>query len=132
MHAGSPTIAAPKTALCARRDLLLEILALRHQLTVRRRSDRRFRLTDLLFWLCLRRWWPRWRHALVLVQPATVARWHRERLRWMLEPPTAAATGQTVHRRPASSPHSAYGHGEPSLGCSTNPRRVAETRTSRL
>jgi hypothetical protein len=31
--------------------------------------------------VCLRRWWPRWREALVLVQPATVARWHREGFR---------------------------------------------------
>jgi hypothetical protein len=29
----------------------------------------------------LRRWWPRWREALVLVQPATVDRWHREGFR---------------------------------------------------
>jgi hypothetical protein len=29
----------------------------------------------------LRRWWLRWREALVLVQPATVARWHREGFR---------------------------------------------------
>jgi hypothetical protein len=31
--------------------------------------------------VCLRRWWPRWREALVLVQPATVGRWHREGFR---------------------------------------------------
>jgi hypothetical protein len=30
-------------------------------------------------WLILRRLWPCWRDALVLVQPATVNRWHRER-----------------------------------------------------
>jgi len=29
----------------------------------------------------LRRWWPRWRAALVLVKPATVDRWHREGFR---------------------------------------------------
>ena len=35
-------------------------------------------------WLILRRVWPRWRDALVLVQPATVDRWHRDRFvrRW--------------------------------------------------
>ena len=68
-------------ALSTRRDLLLECLALRHQLGVLARADRRVRRSDRLFWLCLRRWWPRWREALVLVQPATVARWHRERVR---------------------------------------------------
>jgi hypothetical protein len=66
-------VAVLRSALCARRDLLLEILALRHQLGVLSRSDRRFRPSDRLFWMCLRRGWPRWREALVLVQPATVA-----------------------------------------------------------
>jgi homeodomain-containing protein len=75
------TVDALRAALLTRRDLLLECLALRHQLGVLARSDRRFRPSDRLFWLCLRRWWPRWREALVLVQPATVARWHRERVR---------------------------------------------------
>src|SRR5712691_651164 len=81
MRAAIPTIAALGTALSARRDLLLEILALRHQLAVLGRSDRRFRPADRLLWLCLRRWWPGWKEALVLIQPATVARWHREGLR---------------------------------------------------
>src|SRR5712691_11388673 len=75
------TVAGLRSALCARRDLLLEILALRHQLGVLGRFDRRFRPSDRLLWLCLRRVWPRWREALVLVQPATVARWRREGLR---------------------------------------------------
>jgi putative transposase len=60
-----------------RRDLLLEILALRHQLSVLARSNRRFRTSDCLLWLILRRVWPHWRDALLLVQPATVDRWHR-------------------------------------------------------
>jgi len=69
------------SALAARRDLILDYLALRHQLGVLARSDRRFRPADRLLWLCLRRWWPRWKDALRLVQPATVARWHREGFR---------------------------------------------------
>ena len=69
------------SALSTRRDLLLEILALRHQLGVLGRSDRRFRPSDRLLWVYLRRLWPRWREALVPVQPATVARWHREGFR---------------------------------------------------
>ena len=75
------TVAVLRSALSTRRDLLFEILALHHQLGVLGRSDRRFRLSDRLFWVCLRRWWPRWREALVLVQPATVARWQREGFR---------------------------------------------------
>jgi hypothetical protein len=39
---------------------------------------------DRLLWLVLRRLWPQWRDALVLVQPATVDRWYRDRFdrRW--------------------------------------------------
>jgi hypothetical protein len=53
-------------------------------LAVRARPNRRFRPSDRLLWLILRRVWPRWRDALVLVQPATVDRWHRARFvrRW--------------------------------------------------
>jgi hypothetical protein len=78
------TLAAIRFALATRRDLLLEILALRHQLAVRARPNRRFRPSDRLLWLILRRVWPRWRDALVLVQPATVDRWRRARFvrRW--------------------------------------------------
>ena len=64
-----------------RRDLLFETLALRHQLGVLTRSNRRFRPADRLFWLLLRWFWPRWREALVLIQPATVDRWRRAGVR---------------------------------------------------
>ena len=78
------TLAAIRFALSTRRDLLLEMLALRHQLAVLARSNRRFRPSDHLLWLILRRVWPQWRDALVLIQPATVDRWHRDRFvrRW--------------------------------------------------
>jgi len=77
-------LAAIRFALSTRRDLLLEMLGLRHQLGVRARSNRRFRPCDRLLWLILRRVSPRWRDALVLIQPATVDRWHRDRFvrRW--------------------------------------------------
>jgi hypothetical protein len=72
------TGAAVLSAQARRRDLLLETLALRHQLCVLARANPRFRPTDRLFWLFLRWFWPRWREALVLIHPATVDRWHRE------------------------------------------------------
>ena len=77
-------LAASRFAWSTRRDLLLEILALRHQLAVRARPNRRLHASDRLPWLTLRRVWPRWRDALVLVQPATVDRWKRARFvrRW--------------------------------------------------
>jgi hypothetical protein len=71
-------VAALRSALSTRANRFLEILALRHQLGVLARSDRRFRPSDRLLWLCLRRLWPSWMEAVVLVQPATVGRWHRE------------------------------------------------------
>ncbi len=75
--------AALLSALKSRRDLVLENLALRHQLAVLAASDRRprFRVADRLVWTCLRRLWGGWRGALFLVQPATVVRWHREGFR---------------------------------------------------
>jgi len=71
------TVAALRSALLTRLDLLFEILALRHQLGVLARSDQHFRPADRLLGLCLKRFWPRWTNALVLVQPATVDRWRR-------------------------------------------------------
>jgi hypothetical protein len=81
MRGGFRTGAAIRSSQATRTDLLLETLALRHQLAVLARSHRRFRPTDRLLWLWLRWLWPRWREALVLVQPATVDRWYREGVR---------------------------------------------------
>ena len=71
------------SALKGQRDLTLENVALRHQLMVLQRQSGRPRLRDRdrLFWICLRRRWPGWHRALVLVQPATVVNWHRNGFR---------------------------------------------------
>jgi len=63
----------------SRRDLLLENLALRQQLAVMKQRHPRpqFPTSDKLFWVILRRLWPKWKHALILVQPETVSRWRR-------------------------------------------------------
>ena len=72
-----------RSVLTTREDLLLENLALRHQLAVLIRSDRRvrFRVADRLLWISLRQLWAKWKEALVLVQPSTVLCWHREGFR---------------------------------------------------
>jgi len=59
--------------------LLAEITALRHQLAVLGRDERRpkLRRSDRVFWIWLMRHFECWRDALVIVQPATVVRWHR-------------------------------------------------------
>ena len=63
----------------ARRSLMLENLALRHQLAVLQRSSRqpRLRTSDRLFWVLLSRLWIGWTDAVSVVQPATVIRWQR-------------------------------------------------------
>ncbi len=65
----------------SRVSLHVEILALRHQLTVYERSIRRprVRLSDRIFWSWLARHSARWREVLVFVQPATVLAWQRTR-----------------------------------------------------
>jgi NACHT-associated inactive restriction endonuclease len=58
--------------------LVLENLALRQQLVVWKRKHPKPRLDplDKLFWLAARRFWPRWKEALIVVLPETVVRWH--------------------------------------------------------
>ena len=61
------------------RSLVLENLALRHQLAVLQRTVPRPRLrtADRLFWVLLSRLWSGWTDAVSVVQPATVIRWQR-------------------------------------------------------
>ena len=65
------------------RELALENLALRQQLTVYKGTASRpkFRRTDRLFWVWLARVWSGWRQSLVIVTPDTVLRWERRRFR---------------------------------------------------
>ena len=72
----------------SRYNLGLEILALRQQLGILKRKvpRPRLQLRDRIFWILLRRLWPAWRDALVIVKPETVVAWHRAgfRLFWRL------------------------------------------------
>jgi putative transposase len=61
--------------------LLLEAIALRHQIAVLQRSGTRrpyFRPWDRLFWILFSCWWPHWRDSLIIVQPETALRWHAD------------------------------------------------------
>ena len=62
----------------SRRDLLLENLALRQQLSIiiRKQPRRRLTLPNKLFWIALSQFWSGWKRALLIVQPETVVRWH--------------------------------------------------------
>jgi putative transposase len=75
-------VRAVALALCGHRELVLENLALRQQLAAFHRTTRcRLRARDRLFWMALARSWRNWRTALMVVQPASVIRWHRDWLR---------------------------------------------------
>jgi len=77
-------IAALGARLRDRSELLLELIALRHQVAILQRTGTCrpcFRPSDRLFWVFLSRWWADWRRPLVIVQPATVLRWRRQGLR---------------------------------------------------
>jgi putative transposase len=65
----------------------VEILALRHQIGVLRRSAKqrpKLTVVDRVFWAWLSGVWADWRSALVIVKPETVIAWHRKgfRLFW--------------------------------------------------
>jgi len=64
----------------SRREQVLVELALRQQLAVLAQAGPRPRLTSLdrAFWVLLRQLWSRWREVLIVVQPETVVRGHRE------------------------------------------------------
>jgi hypothetical protein len=61
-------------------NLALENLALRQQLAIMKRSNKRPRLhiRDRLFWVVLSRFWSGWQEALIVVKPDTVVRWHKK------------------------------------------------------
>ena len=63
----------------SRRDLLLENLALRQQLSVFKQRKPRPTLSpfDKLFWVGIKRVWSQWRNSLAVITPETVVRWHR-------------------------------------------------------
>ncbi len=75
-----------RTWFVSKLNLAAENLALRQQLAVVNQSIKRPKLClrDRVFWTWLRRLWPDWRSALMIVQPETVIRWHRQgfRLYW--------------------------------------------------
>jgi hypothetical protein len=67
----------------SRCNLGLEILALRQQLGVLKRTIARprLRIQDRIFWILLRRLWTAWSQTLILVKPETVVAWHRAAFR---------------------------------------------------
>jgi hypothetical protein len=79
----SALVAFVTTLLRPRLSLQLEIVALRHQLAVYKRSNWRPRIrpADRILWSWMSRHWSRWREVLIFVRPATVTAWQRKRFR---------------------------------------------------
>ena len=67
-----------------RKRLALENVALRHQLTVLKRSVKRPRIedSDRVFWILMMRMLKEWKDAVHFVKPETVLRWHRKGFRY--------------------------------------------------
>ncbi|MGD9047653.1 MAG: helix-turn-helix domain-containing protein [Anaerolineae bacterium] len=65
--------------------LLLENMLLRQEFIVLKRQVKRPALTwrDRMLFVLLVRKLPTWKQALVIVQPETVLRWHRDLFRWV-------------------------------------------------
>ena len=66
-------------------ELVLENMLLRQQLIVLKRQVKRSALTwrDQTLFVLLVSKLPMWKEALVIVQPETLLRWHREQFRWV-------------------------------------------------
>ena len=69
-----------RALLKPRLSLVTENLALRQQLVILRRNNRRpgLRKWDRLFWVVLSDLWQEWRSILIIVKPETVIKWHRQ------------------------------------------------------
>ncbi len=61
-------------------DLVAENLALRQQLAILKEKSKRptSRIRDRIFWVLLSKLWAKWKDVLVIVQPETVVRWHKQ------------------------------------------------------
>jgi hypothetical protein len=69
-----------KASLSGQCNLALENLALRQQLAILKRTQKRPAIStkDRLFWVWLSRIWSEWRASLLIVKPDTVIGWHRK------------------------------------------------------
>lgn len=85
----------------ARQNLVLENLALRHQLLVLHRAVKSpaLRNSDRLFWTALSAMWSRLTKVLVIVQPQTVVRWHQAGFRLFWRWRSRGSTGRTPKDR---------------------------------
>ena len=69
-----------RSMLIPKVQLAVENLALRQQLAVFKQSVKRpkIRSRDRVFWVLISKFWCNWQSVLIIVQPETVIRWHRQ------------------------------------------------------
>ena len=69
-----------RAMLIPKLHMAIENLALRQQLAVCKQSVKRPKLRprDRVFWVWISRYWCNWQSALIILQPETVIRWHRQ------------------------------------------------------
>ena len=110
-------------------ELAVENLALRQQLAVFRdkKNRPRIRQLDRILWVWLSRLWSKWSSVLVIVQPDTVVRWHRDgfRLYWRWKscagkvgrPRIEAEIRRLIRRMCRENPHGARRGFTPNFSC---------------
>ena len=92
--------------LAGHKEIALENVALRQQLTILKREQPRLKLRhrDRLFWIGLRTIWKNWKSALLIVRPETVISWHHKRFKrywWRLsqtKEPGRPPTGTEIRK----------------------------------
>jgi len=112
----------------SQRLLLLENVALGHQLTVLRRQSCKPKLAqaDRLLWLALRRLWPDWQKRLFLFQPQTVIAWHRLGFRWFWRWKSRARGGRPAVDRKLIELIRRMGSSNPSWGSKRSQAELAK------
>jgi putative transposase len=115
----------------SRASLELELVALRHQVTVLRRQrpgQPRLFSTDRLLWVWLYRIWPQVLNTMVLVKPATVVQWHRKGFRLYWRRRSRHLGRRRVSREIRDLIRQMSLANPPSLGRAPHPRRAAQAR----
>ena len=124
-------IAYCRAFFLGRHRLGLEVAALRQQLVVFKRKQPRPHLYDLdrAFWVALRRLWPGWANALIIVKPDTVVNWHRAGFRlfwrWQSRPKRLGRPSVGVEIQQLIRAHEVR---QSILGSAAHPRRTAAAR----
>ena len=116
------------------RQLALENLALRQQLSVYKRTVTRpsLRRIDRLFWVGLARVWAGWKQSLLIVTPDTVLRWQRRRFReYWAQTLRSPRGGPPTRTPPDQGSRRTNGSGQSSLGRAANPWRTADAGNRR-